>query len=159
VRELFWLDNNTLGAATYGRGMYKVSIASGGPDNYQDLWWAGAGENGWGLSITQHGAILFIAFYIYDAQGRPQWVVMSGGAWNTGFTAYTGALYQPNGSYFGAYDAGRFVVNPSVGTATVTFTSLAAATLSYTINGVSGTKSIQRQAFGPQDATPTARRS
>lgn len=156
VRELFWLDDATLGAATYGRGMFKVAVASGGPNNYQDLWWAGAAENGWGMSITQHGQVLFIAFYIYDAQGRPQWVVMSGGAWNANFTAYTGALYQPNGSYFGSYDTSRFVVNPSVGTATVTFTSLGTATLAYTINGVSGTKSIQRQAFGPQDATPVA---
>ncbi len=156
VRELFWLDNSTLGAATYGRGMYKVNVASGGPNDYQDLWWSGQAENGWGMSITQHGAVMFIAFYIYDAQGRPQWVVRSGGTWNAGFTAYTGALYQPSGSYFGAYDAAQFVVNPSVGTATVTFTGLGTATLSYTINGVSGTKSIQRQAFGPQDATPTA---
>jgi hypothetical protein len=154
VRELFWIDNNTLGAATYGRGMFKVSVASSGPDNYQDLWWAGAAENGWGMSITQHGSILFLAFYIYDAQGRPQWVVMSGGTWNANFTAYTGALYQPNGSWYGNYNAGQFVVNPSVGTATVTFTSQNTATLAYTINGASGTKSIQRQAFGPQDPTP-----
>jgi hypothetical protein len=156
VRELFWLDNNTLGAATYGRGMFRAAVASGGPNNYQDLWWAGTTENGWGMSITQHGSTLFIAFYIYDAQGRPQWVVMSGGTWNAGFTAYTGALFQPTGSFFGAYDASRLVVNPSVGTATVTFTGLSTATLAYTINGVSGTKSIERQLFGPRDATPTA---
>jgi hypothetical protein len=61
VRELFWLDNNTLGAATYGRGMFKIAVASGGPANYQDLWWAGLAENGWGMSITQHGSILFAA--------------------------------------------------------------------------------------------------
>ena len=36
------------------------------------------------------------------------------------------------------------------------FTGLSTATLSYTINGISGTKTIQRQLFGPQDATPTA---
>ncbi len=156
VRELFWLDNATLGAATYGRGMFKAAAAAGGPNNYQDLWWSGQVENGWGMSITQHSDRLFIAFYVYDAQGRPQWVVMSAGTWNAGFTAYTGALHQPSGSFFGAYNAGQFAVNPSVGTATLTFTSLTTATLTYTINGVAGTKSIQRQAFGPQDATPTA---
>ncbi|APV49246.1 hypothetical protein BWI17_05850 [Betaproteobacteria bacterium GR16-43] len=156
VRELFWLDNATLGAATYGRGMYKASVPGGGPNNYQDLWWAGAAENGWGMSITQHGSILFLAFYIYDAQGKPQWVVLPGGAWNAGFTAYSGSLYLPTGSFFGAYDVNRFSVNPPVGTATVTFTSLTTATLAYTINGVSGTKSIQRQVYGRTDATPTA---
>jgi hypothetical protein len=154
VRELFWLDNNTLGAATYGRGMFKATLSSAGPNNYQDLWWSGQVENGWGMSITQHGSILFIAFYIYDAQGRPQWVVMSGGTWNANFTAYTGALYQPTGSWYGNYNASQFVVNASVGSATVTFTSQGTATLTYTINGVSGTKSIQRQLFGPPDALP-----
>ena len=155
VRELFWMDNNTLGAATYGRGMFRAAVASGGPNNYQDLWWAGAAENGWGMSITQHGSTLFIAFYIYDAQGRPQWVVMSGGTWNAGFTPYTGALYQPTGAYFGAYDASRFVVNPPVGTATVTFTG-STATLTYTINGVSGTKASSARCSGRRTRTPTA---
>jgi hypothetical protein len=31
VRELFWLDDNTLGAATFGRGMFKINVASAGP--------------------------------------------------------------------------------------------------------------------------------
>jgi hypothetical protein len=156
VRELFWLDNTTLGAATYGRGMFKTTVASGGPANYQDLWWAGEQENGWGMSITQHGSVLFAALYIYDAQGQPQWAVLPGGSWNAGFTAYTGDLYIPSGSWFGNYDTGRFVVGSSVGRATITFTSAGTATLAYTINGVSGTKSISRQGFGPQDPTPVA---
>ena len=156
VRELFWLDNNTLGAATYGRGMFKTAVASGGPANYQDLWWAGTQENGWGMSITQHGATIFAALYVYDPQGRPQWVVMPGGAWNAEFTAFSGDLYIPTGSHFGSYDTSRFVVGPSVGRATIAFTDANTATLSYTINGQSGTKSITRQPFGPQDSTPVA---
>jgi hypothetical protein len=156
VRELFWIDDRTLGAATYGRGMFKIIIAAGGPDNYQDLWWAGQGENGWGMSLTQHGSALFGAFYIYDDQGRPQWMVMPGGTWNAGFTAITGALYVPSGSWFGAYDASRLAANASVGNATITFTGTSTATLSYTVNGVSGQKTIQRQLFGPPDSTPVA---
>ena len=156
VRELFWLDDNTLGAATFGRGMFKVSVASGGPPNYQDLWWAGSAENGWGMSLTQHGAQIFGAFYIYDTQGRPMWAVMPGGTWNAGFTAFSGALYIPTGSWFGAYDASRLAAGASVGNATIAFTSASTATLSYTINGVSGQKSIQRQLFGPADSTPVA---
>jgi hypothetical protein len=156
VRELFWLDNNTLGAATYGRGMFKIAVASGGPANYQDLWWAGPQENGWGMSITQHGPILFAAMFIYDALGQPQWVVFPGGTWNADFTAYSGDLYIPSGAWFGAYDAARFVVGASVGRATLTFASPNTATLSYTINGQSGSKSITRQPFGAQDSTPVA---
>jgi hypothetical protein len=156
VRELFWLDDQTLGAATYGRGMFKVAVASNGPPNYQDLWWGGTAENGWGMSLTQHGGMLFGALYIYDDQGRPQWVVMPGGSWNAGFTAFTGALYIPSGSWLGAYDPSRFSAGAAVGNATITFTSASTATLDYTINGVTGRKTISRQPFGTSDPTPVA---
>jgi hypothetical protein len=156
VRELFWLDDQTLGAATYGRGMFKVAVAANGPPNYQDLWWGGSAENGWGMSLSQHGATMFGALYVYDGQGQPLWVVMPGGSWSAGFTAFTGALYIPTGSWFGAYDASRLAVGASVGTATITFASATAATLDYTINGVSGRKSISRQPFGTPDPTPVA---
>jgi hypothetical protein len=154
VRELFWLDDATLGVATYGRGMFKTAVTPG-PANYQDLWWGGLAENGWGMSISQRGATLFVALFIYDASGKPLWVVMPGGTWNAGFTAYTGSLYLPSGSFFGAYDASRFSPGPPVGSATITFSGPATATLAYSVNGVSGTKSIQRQRFGAPDATPT----
>jgi hypothetical protein len=156
VREIFWLDNNTLGAATYGRGMFKIAVASGGPANYQDLWWAGERENGWGMSITQHGSKLFSAMYIYDDGGQPQWVVFPAGTWNANFTAFTGELYIPSGAWFGSYDPARLVVGASVGRATLAFTSANTATLTYTIRGISGTKSITRQLFGPRDSTPVA---
>ncbi|HET7403215.1 MAG TPA: hypothetical protein VFJ62_15580, partial [Usitatibacter sp.] len=154
VRELFWIDANTLGAATYGRGMYKVALAAPNVANYQDLWWAGTQENGWGMSIAQHGSTLFSAMFVYDDAGQPVWYVMPGGTWNAGNTAYTGALYQPTSAPFASYDTSRFVVGPAVGSATITFTSATTATLTYTINGKSATKSIQRQLFGPVDATP-----
>ena len=156
VRELFWIDDATLGAATYGRGMFKVNVAADGPDNYQDLWWAGAQENGWGMSLTQHGSTIFGAFFIYDAQGQPTWVVLPGGTWNAGFTTYSGALYAPTGSWFGNYDASRLAVGPAVGNASITFTSRNSATFNYTINGVPGSKTITRQPFGAADATPVA---
>jgi photosystem II stability/assembly factor-like uncharacterized protein len=156
VRELFWLDDATLGAATYGRGMYKVAVAGTGPGNYQDLWWAGSAENGWGLSLTQHGSTLFGAMFIYDAAGKPVWAVMPGGSWDAGFTRFTGALYVPTGSWFGNYDTRRFDVGAPAGTATITFHGTSSATLQYTLNGVSGTKAIERQLFGVRDTTPVA---
>ena len=154
VRELFWIDEATLGVATFGRGMFKASVPAVGPANYEGLWWGGPTQNGWGVSLTQHGTTLFVAFFIYDAQGRAQWVVMPGGTWNAGFTAFTGALYIPSGSFFGNYSPAAFVANPSVGSATLTFTSPDTASLAYTINGVSGTQAIQRQAFGTPEPTP-----
>ena len=154
VRELFWIDDNTLGAATYGRGMFKIALNASGAPDYQDLWWGGTPENGWGMSITQHGSSIFGAMYIYDAQGKPLWAVLPGGTWNSSFTTFSGSLYIPSGSWFGAYDVSRFAANAAVGSATLTFASPASATLAYTINGASGTKSIQRQPFGVVDSTP-----
>jgi photosystem II stability/assembly factor-like uncharacterized protein len=156
VRELFWIDDTTLGAATYGRGMFRIAVASQGPANYQDLWWAGEQENGWGMSLSQHGSTIFGAMYIYDAEGQPGWVVMSSGTWDAGFTTYTGALYAPTGSWFGSYDASRLAVGNPVGQASLRFHDLDTATLTYTINGVGGSKSITRQRFGPVDSTPMA---
>ncbi len=156
VRELFWIDDATLGVATYGRGMFKTAVAAGGPANYQDLWWAGPQENGWGMSISQHRDLLFIGLYIYGADGRPTFAVIPGGTWNAGHTAYTGSIYIPSGSWYGGYDASRFDAGSPVGSGTVTFTSASTATFTYTIQGTSGSKSIQRQLFGPRDATPVA---
>ncbi|HET7732138.1 MAG TPA: hypothetical protein VFK48_19100 [Usitatibacter sp.] len=156
VRELFWIDNATLGAATYGRGMFKVSVAAGGPGNYQDLWWSGPLENGWGISIAQHGATLFSAIYIYDAQGKPTWVTMPGGSWDAGFTTFTGTLYAPTGSHWASYDPARWSVGAPVGTASLRFTGLNDGVLTYEINGVRGEKPITRNVFGAKDGTPTA---
>ena len=118
------------------------------PTNYQDLWWSGAQESGWGMSITQQGNVLFSVFYIYDNSGKPQWVVMPGGVWSNNTSVYTGALYIPSGAHFSAYDASKFSPGASVGSANLTFSNSANAVLRYTINGVSGSKNITRQSFG-----------
>jgi len=117
----------------------------------QDLWWSGNSENGWGMSIIQHGDTLFSLIYAYDAAGHPTWYAMPGGTWNASHTAYTGALYQPHGSPYFSYDASRLSVGASLGTATLTFMDPSNATLQYNIGGASGRKSIVRQIYGAPD--------
>ncbi|MGZ5097687.1 MAG: hypothetical protein ACXWBK_06370 [Usitatibacter sp.] len=119
---------------------------------WQDLWWAGLGENGWGMSIVQHRDMLFSVIYAYDAGGKSTWYVFPGGQWNEARTAFTGALYVPRGAPFTAYDAARFVVGSPVGSATLTFTDASNAVLDYSINGTPGRKNITRQLFGPPTA-------
>lgn len=119
---------------------------------WQDLWWAGLGENGWGLSVVQHRDMLFAVIYVYDAAGKATWYVMSGGAWNEARNAFTGALYAPRGAPYSAYDAKDLVVGASVGDATLTIAGGDHITIDYTIDGTSGRKNITRQFFGP--ATP-----
>src|SRR5258705_11195351 len=135
-------------AALAGLLLAGIAPSHAEPLNYQDLWWAGSQESGWGLSLSQQGSTLFSVLYIYDAAGKPQWVVMPGGTWNAGGTAYSGALYVPSGTPFANYDASRFAAGASVGNASFEFAGTNAATLRYTINGVSGSKAITRQGFG-----------
>ncbi len=116
--------------------------------NYSDMWWAGSLESGWGMSIQQHANdVQFNALYVYDNTGRPVWYVMPGGTWSNNFTTFSGLLYQPTGAPLNNYNAASMVVGASPGTVTINFTSSSTATLTYTINGISGTKSISRQSF------------
>jgi len=115
----------------------------------QDMWWGGPAENGWGLSIEQHGASLFNVLYVYDNAGNPTWLAMAGGSWAAPFTSYTAPLIRPRGSPYYAFDVTLVNSGPPVGTATITFTDLDHARLDYTIDGVAGTKQIERQLYGP----------
>ena len=148
VRELFWYDPTTLVAVTFGRGMFRTTVASSGPANYSDMWWAGNAENGWGMSIQQHGQIQLNAMYVYDNAGKPIWYVLPGGMWNGDFTTYSGPIYQPSSAPLNNYNAAQFLVGAPVGNISINFTSNTTALLQYVINGVSGQKSIQRQVFG-----------
>jgi hypothetical protein len=125
-----------------------------GPLNYSDLWWGGTAENGWGMTVQQHGNIQFNIFFVYDGTGKPIWYAMPGGSWNSNFTVFSGGLARPTSAPLNAYDKTTFNPGTQIGTMAVTYTSANTATLNYTINGVSGTKQIQRQLFGPSDSTP-----
>lgn len=115
--------------------------------NVQDLWWS-AGENGHGLSIQQKGTNLFITWYLYDATGRPNWVVVPAGRWNSDFTEWTGDAYTPRGTWFARYDARQVQVGQPVGQLRLRFASNDAFTLTYSLNNTSGTKQFTRFAFG-----------
>jgi hypothetical protein len=77
---------------------------------------------------------------------------MPSGTFNDTRTVYTGGLYLPKGSPFFAYDATKFDIGAAVGSATITFTGVDEAIFEYTIDGISGRKSISRLAFGPVEA-------
>jgi hypothetical protein len=119
--------------------------------DYTALWW-NPSESGWGLSINQHNAQLFAAWYEYSSSGAPRWLVMPGGTWTTS-TSITGTLYSTSGpASTQPYDSAQVASTP-VGTATISFSAADRAVLSYTVNGVSGTKAIQKQSFGVVDNT------
>jgi hypothetical protein len=119
--------------------------------NYTALWW-NPSESGWGMSITQHTSTLFAAWYVYGPSGSPTWLVMPGGTW-TSPTSITGDLYSTSGPpSTGPFDPNQ-VTKLRVGSATIAFSAVDQAVLSYTVNGVAGTKAIQREDFGVVDNT------
>lgn len=118
---------------------------------WQDMWWAGPAENGWGVSVVQHRDTLFCVIYAYDAAGKPTWYVMPGGGWNAAHTVYSGPLYLTHGAPWSAYDASRFVVGTPVGDASLDVSDAGAMRLSYRVGDAAGTKALARQAFGPID--------
>jgi hypothetical protein len=126
----------------------KGFVVGGGPaPNWQDMWWVGDAENGWGVSIVQHRDLLFAVIYAYDDLGKPTWFVIPGGTWNAAKTEFSGAAFVPTGSPYYAYDREKFLVGPSVGNIRLTFSGTDNATLDYTLSGKSGRKNLERHRF------------
>jgi hypothetical protein len=115
--------------------------------DFTDLWWGGQGESGWGLNLVQHPSNqIFGVWYTYGADGKRVWIVMSGGQWLSS-SQFTGPLYITSGPAYNAPFNPASMHLTNVGTGTLTFSSANAGTWSYTVNGVSGAKSITRQPF------------
>jgi hypothetical protein len=121
--------------------------------NYQGLWYAApaGSEAGWGINFTHQGDAIFASWFTFDLTGKGLWLVMTATKAVNG--TYTGTLYQLTGP---AFDAVPFppLGSPGgatgivVGTGTLTFTGSSDASFLYTVNGISQTKTVTRQAFG-----------
>jgi hypothetical protein len=111
--------------------------------DYSDLWW-NPNESGWGMAMAQQYGITFLAWYVYDSNGKPTWLVatctMSG-------SGCSGSLYRTSGPAFGPTFNPAQVQATAAGTVIVSFLDANNAVLSYTVDGVSATKSITRQLF------------
>jgi CubicO group peptidase (beta-lactamase class C family) len=118
--------------------------------NYEGLWWnspAGS-ESGWGINIAHQGDVLFVTWFTYDVNGKAWWLTMTANKTSDGL--YSGTLYQTTGPAFNAvpFNAAQVVGTP-VGNGTLTFTTTSSGTFAYTVNGMSQTKAIVPQTFGP----------
>ena len=117
--------------------------------DYTDLWYNPA-ESGWGINVIQQYNTIFATLFVYAGDSSPTWFVASdiepqpAGS----LTSFSGTLYRTTGP---AYTLGSFnpgsVVATAVGSITFAFTSENTATLVYSVNGTTYTKSIQRQTW------------
>lgn len=137
-----------------------------------DLWWGGAMQSGWGITIVQQNRTLFAVWYTYNevcsavnSGCLATWYVMPGGSWGTTpatINTYSGTLYSAAGPRWLGVDFDKNAVKlTAVGSVSFGFMPDAAvlvpgkssnATLTYQFNagpfaGTTQTKQITRQAF------------
>jgi len=133
----------------------RTTIAPCLPVAFQGLWWASpaGSESGWGLNVAHQRDTIFATWFTYDATGRCGWLSMT--ASMSAYNVYAGTLYRTTGP---AFDAMPFdpnaVARAAVGSGTLSFSDADNGTFAFTVDGVSRTKAITRQAFG---AMPTCR--
>jgi len=112
--------------------------------DYSDLWW-NPNESGWGMAMAQQNANIFLAWYVYDGAGKPTWYVASNCA--VSGSSCSGPLYTTTGPPFGpTFDSSQVTV-ATAGSVIVSFVDANNAVLSYTVGGVTATKTITRQIF------------
>jgi hypothetical protein len=118
--------------------------------DYSDLW-SNTGESGWGANVIQQDTILFVTLFVYGTDRRATWYVGSDVVYtgtSNGADSYSGPLYSTTGTPFGTtpFDSGS-VVATTVGTVTFTGRADGTATLAYTVNGTTVTKTVTRQTW------------
>lgn len=114
-----------------------------------DLWW-NPNESGWGANIVDQQHTLFVTLFVYGPDGRPTWYVGSNVALISSTTSsrfYSGPLYATTGGWFGGFFNPAAVGVRQVGTVSFTANSPVSGTLTYTVDGVTVSKSIRRQSF------------
>jgi hypothetical protein len=126
------------------------SVASLGT-NFSDQWW-NPNESGWGASILQQYNTLFVDLFVYAPDGRPQWYTAAVYLQQqSGRSLFTGDLYVTSGPWFGAFFNPAAVAARRVGTLQFDATSTDFATLTYSVDGVVVSKSVERQLFTYED--------
>ncbi len=125
--------------------------------DYGDVWY-NANEGGWGMQIADQGDLLFITFYVYGADGKPTWFTALASYASTtpaGARVYGGPLYvNASGSFYGV----PYMPGPparQAGTVTFQANTSSTATITYDVDGVPVTKSIERYAFNLMNLSGT----
>lgn len=115
------------------------------PDNG---WYWNPAESGRGFNIEIQNNVLFMAAFVYDAQGQGMWLV-TGGPMSSDHT-YSGDIFQTSSGQCIGCTYGGSPQETRYGTVSVNFTSPMTATIS--INGVP--INVQREAYGLDFSNP-----
>ena len=123
--------------------------SAGAQPNYQDLWWKSpaSSESGWGVNIAHQGDTLFATWYTYGTDGQPLWLSGSN-LTRTGNGTYSGVLTRSYGPPLDAapWDPAK-VTRMAAGSVAFVFSDANNATMTYSLEGVTQSKTITRIAF------------
>ena len=138
--------NGVSGTKTISKLNFASGVAPSAID-YSDVWWGGANQNGWGVALVQQQGVLAGSWYTYDSQGQAVWYLISAGSW-TNANTYSAPLTRATGSQLigATYNAAAFTP-VTAGNVTLVFTDANNAQMTYSVDGVSQTKSISRLQF------------
>jgi hypothetical protein len=140
------IQTNTTPAST------QLAVSGIGIGPYTGLWW-NPNESGWGMSLTQQGVNIFLAWYTYDQSGAPIWYVMS--ACRVAGKGCGGDIYAVAGGTSMAVPwNGVAKLVTKVGTGSLAFTDNDNGVFTYSLNGANGVKNIARQVFAAGTAQP-----
>jgi hypothetical protein len=120
--------------------------------DFTDMWFNSA-ESGWGVNVIQQSDMIFATLFVYGADNTPRWYVTGAGLQGSGGSSFSGALYSTTGPYFAGSFNPAAVGNSVVGSMTLSFSGPYNGTMTYTVNGVSVTKSITRQPIRSNNLT------
>ncbi len=141
----------TVFAVFVALGVMVPQAAQAQNASYSDLWW-NPSESGWGINLNQQGDVIFATWFTYGDGGRNAWYVMSD-ARKQPDGSFKGAIYQTTGVSFAQINGQKASKSVAeVGSGTLQFSSLNAATFNYKIGALDQTKSIVRQQY---KTTPT----
>jgi hypothetical protein len=122
-----------------------------------DMWWNPA-ESGWGVNVILQRDVAFLTFFLYDQAHAPVWYTAQlqyQGANASGASMWSGQLYATTGPWYGGAFPSSQVSLRQAGAASFTLSTLNQAALSYTVDGVTVTKVVQRQTWTNENYSGT----
>ena len=123
------------------------TVSRAASQNYQDLWWV-PNESGWGVNLAHQGDILFAAWFTYAADGSAQWLFGSNVP-RLADGSFAGILYRATGTPYSQINGQPSLqTTAAVGNIAFRFSDGENGLMTYTVDGVPGSKNIVRQVFG-----------
>lgn len=126
-------------------------FAAPGTVNYSYTYWDSA-QAGWGFNVLHQGSLLYATWYTYADDGQTLFLTVEAVALADG--SFAGPVYRIAGTPFEQINGSQaFTAVTQVGDAAISFDDQGRLSLSYTVNGVSQSKVLERFLFDA--AAPT----